>query len=290
MKSSTRLFSCRAVFVLLMLGVLALGVAAQQTFTSTAAPIPQTPANRAARKLVDQAIQALGGKAFLQYRYKTSVGRAFGFENGGNVSNIGVPVYIYSRYPDARRIELTKRRDVIDFFLIRGGKASGWETTYRGTEPLKAKQVALWQDVHDHSLPVILRDWVKAPGTLMIEQAPQHEGVTQMLQEVYIGTNDGHDATIDFAQDTHLPVKISWRRVDPDGDGYLRETESFEDYQVFGGINTPMSVERRENGVRVAQTFLSSVNYQAQPDTLFVQPTPSTKAAPHKQHKKFHHA
>ena len=89
---------------------------------------------RKARALIDQAIQALGGQAYLTIRDREMQGRSYSFHHG-RPSNGGVIFWGFSEYPDKERIELTKERDVTELYV--GDK--GYELTYKGVHPSENK-------------------------------------------------------------------------------------------------------------------------------------------------------
>ena len=79
-----------------------------------------------ARAALDAMVQALGGQAWLdmknQMRRDTSPRSSMAIPTSAPPS-MGVP-----SWPDKDRIEYTKHRDVIEFFVGR----QGWEVNYRG--------------------------------------------------------------------------------------------------------------------------------------------------------------
>ncbi|HXM69034.1 MAG TPA: hypothetical protein VN911_20070, partial [Candidatus Acidoferrum sp.] len=88
---------------------------AQAPSQSTPAPGPGIPSDqenaRKARALLDQAIQALGGEAYLKIHDAEQEGRTYSFHHGQPTSN-GVLFWRFVEYPDKERIEVTKERDV----------------------------------------------------------------------------------------------------------------------------------------------------------------------------------
>src|SRR5271166_1225038 len=75
-------------------------------------PIPVDQENaRQARALLDQAIQALGGQAYLGIHDMQLQGRTYSFYHGRPTSN-GVLFWRFTEYPEKERIEVTPQRDV----------------------------------------------------------------------------------------------------------------------------------------------------------------------------------
>src|SRR5215468_2521614 len=135
------------------LSILILSVA---TFSQTSASAPpqgsQNPpvADENATKakaLINQAIQALGGDAYLRAQDMTQQGRTYSF-HAGEATSTGVLFWRMVKFLDKERVEFTKQRDVSDVF----NGLKGYEITYKGTAQLDAKQLADYLRRRDHAL------------------------------------------------------------------------------------------------------------------------------------------
>src|ERR1700690_1306061 len=84
------------------------------------APAPDLPVDqenaRKAKALLEQAIQALGGPAYLNLRDKETQGRGYSFYHGRPTST-GVLFWSFFEFPDKERDELTKERDVAEVYV-----------------------------------------------------------------------------------------------------------------------------------------------------------------------------
>jgi hypothetical protein len=96
---------------------------------SQAVPVDQQNALRA-KSLLEQMIQALGGQNYLNIEDISQEGRTYSFHLG-RPNSAGTVFWRFYRFPDKDRMELTKKRDVIEIF--NGDK--GYEITYKGTRP-----------------------------------------------------------------------------------------------------------------------------------------------------------
>jgi len=63
-----------------------------------------------AKALLDQAIQALEAKAYLNIQDVSQQGRTYSFHHGETTST-GVLFWRFVKFPDKERIEVTKQRD-----------------------------------------------------------------------------------------------------------------------------------------------------------------------------------
>src|SRR5438067_2979653 len=73
---------------------------------SQAIPVDQENEGKA-RAILDQAIQALGGQAYLNIEDTTQEGRAYSFHHG-EPNSLGTLFWRFKKNPDKDRLELTK--------------------------------------------------------------------------------------------------------------------------------------------------------------------------------------
>ena len=104
----------RLLLSLLILNLCAITSAAAQDSaggsTAQSAAAPQDNSTKA-KALIDQAIQALGGSAYLNSQNISQQGRTYSFHRG-EATSAGTLFWRFVKFPDRERIELTKQRDV----------------------------------------------------------------------------------------------------------------------------------------------------------------------------------
>src|SRR6267378_8083750 len=122
--------------------------------TATGVPVDQENV-RKAKAVLDQAIQALGGQAYLTIRDAEQTGRTYTFHHGRPTSN-GILFWRFTQFPDKERIEVTKDRDIAQVY--NGDK--GFEITYKGARPLDENDVTDYLRRRKFSLDTLLRTWV----------------------------------------------------------------------------------------------------------------------------------
>src|SRR5437879_11720326 len=104
-------------------------LALPQAVAPPSQPIPVDQENsRKAKTILDAAIQALGGQAYLNIHDITQEGRTFSFHHG-QPNSFGVRFWRFYKYPDKDRVELTTKGDVV--YVYHGDK--GYEVTFQGT-------------------------------------------------------------------------------------------------------------------------------------------------------------
>jgi hypothetical protein len=217
-------------------------------------PVDQENA-RKAKALVDQAIQALGGNAYLNIEDVSQEGRTYGFHLGQS-EGVGVLFWRFYKFPDKERIELTKKRDVA--YVYRGDK--GFEITYKGTRSDDPKAVSDYLRRREFSLDWVLRKWLPQPGIALF-----YEGHTVAAQkdaeQITIMNSSNQSVTLYIDSSTHLPVKKTYSWRDPTDKERNIEDEVYDNYRPVQGVMTPFSITRFYNGDMASQRFLNSVNY-----------------------------
>ncbi len=233
----------------------------------TKAPPPVTQTEDAgaekARNLVQQAIQALGGQAYLNVTDMEQQGRTYGFYHGENASP-GALFWRFWKWPDKDRLELTKQRDWV--IIYTGDK--GYEITFRGTNSVEPEALKDYLRRRDYSLEWVLRKWINEPGVAYFYDGP---GIADQRPAEKVTLMNARDQAVTLFLDinNHLPLKktFQWR----DQDRYLNEeSESWDNYRPIQGIMTPFAITRARNGETTNQRFINSVTYnQGLPDTMF---------------------
>src|SRR5579863_2634504 len=241
----------------LSLQTVASGQAGAQGDSSTSHPQSATASDlenvRKARALLDQAIQALGGQAYLNLHDLQQEGRTYSFHHGRPTSN-GVLFWRFVEYPDKERIEVTKERDVA--VLYTGDK--GYEITYKGPHPVEKKDLDDYLRRRKFSLETILRSWINDPTVALFYDGNALAGNLPALQITLINAKN-EAVSVCFDIDTHLPIKKSYTWRDPVDKERNVEEEIFDNYRLVQGVMTPWGFTRYFNGDMQTQRFVNAV-------------------------------
>ena len=235
--------------------------AAAQTSSPSAAgrqaiPGDQTNA-RKARALLDQAIQALGGQAFLTIHDKQEEGRTYSFYHGRPTSN-GVLFWRFVEYPNKERIEVTKQRDVA--YLYVGDK--GYEVTYKGSHAVEKKDLEDYLRRRGYSLDTLLREWINDPGVALFYDGNALAGNLPAEQITLINSKD-EAVQLFLDVETHLPIKKSYTWRDPVDKERNVEEEIYDNYRPVQGVMTAYGFTRYFNGDMQSQRFVNAAHYNA---------------------------
>ncbi len=210
--------------------------------------------SRKARALLDQAIQALGGQAYLSIHDIEQEGRTYSFYHGRPTSN-GVLFWRFVEFPDKERIEVTKQRDVA--YLYVGDK--GYELTFKGPHAVEKKDLEEYLRHRRFSLDTVLRTWTNDPGIAFFYDGNALAG-NLPAQRITLINAKNEAVSLFFDIDTHLPIKKSYTWRDPVDKERNVEEEIFDNYRQVQGMMIAWGFTRYFNGDMQSQRFASSVH------------------------------
>jgi hypothetical protein len=231
------------------------------------------------KRVIDEALQALGGKAFLSMSDRVETGRAYSFyrEELKGLSR----ATIYTRYltrpepptPDfigvRERQNFGKNEDSGVLFNEQGG----WEVTFRGARPLPDIRLAAYRDSTLRNIFYLLRQRLGEPGLTFDSQGSDiFENRPVEIVEIADGKN--RTVTVYFSQSTKLPVRQTFQRrnaVTKERDDEVTHFTKYRD--VGGGVMWPLQILRERNGEKIYEMFSETVTInQDLRDNLFTLP------------------
>lgn len=208
-----------------------------------------------ARAVLDKMVQALGGQQWLDMKNRMEHGRVAGFFHGQ--PNVGtMELWDFHQWPDHDRIDVTKHRDVVEFFVGR----EGWEVTYRGKKQLPQDQVDDFLRRRDHSIETAVKVWLKDPKTILVYEG-QHLVERHLAEQVTLISAENEAITILTDLDTHLPLRRSFQYRDPVYHDKNTDAEEYDDYHPMGGLPTPLKITRFKNDEMARQFYIDKVEY-----------------------------
>lgn len=243
-------------------------------------PLDQQNAHQA-RGLLNQAIQALGGQAYLTVHDLQEQGRVYSFYHGRPSGN-GVFFWRFVELPDKERIELTPQRDVAYIYI--GNK--GYEITYKGARPVEQKDLEDYLRRKRFSLEMLLRTWVNDPKVALFFEGAALAGNLAAQKVTLINSKD-EAVSLYFDIDTHLPIEKSYSWRDPVDREKNVEEETYNGYRLVQGIMTPFGFTRYFNGDMQTERFITSASYSETLDEAMFDPNsrynPLKAAGKHKK-------
>jgi len=256
------------------------------TWIAAAALLQAQSLEERGKKVVDDAIAALGGQKFLDMQDRIETGRAYSFFHD-QISGLSV-AKIYTRYiavPAGRsgidlgvqeREAFGKNEDYYVLFRQEGA----WEVTFRGPKELEKDRVQRYRDTTLNNVLYIFRQRLHEPG-IIFESRGSDVVENQPVDVVDITDSQNRVVKVYFHQTTKLPVQQFWVWRDPQTKEREEEVTRFSRYRQVNGIQWPQQIHRERNGEKVYEIFSESVTVNQQlADNLFAIPGPDAKPAP----------
>ncbi len=249
-----------AVLALAASGFLAAPARAQE---ATEILMPDQSAEQA-KEFIRQAVQALGGSAYLHVNDATCIGRLGQFGHNGDLT--GYEKFIdYSKLPDKDRNENLPKRNIIE--VLNGDK--GWALDRGGVADVAEDTVSQFQEDQKVDIDNILRNRWKEPNVTLRYLGPDVVDLKEANWIEFVDP-DNRSVRIAFAKFTHLPIRKNVVTRDPSTHLRTDVTEYYTNYQPIAGVTTPYQITRERNGHKVYQVFFDDCKYNTNPaDSLF---------------------
>ena len=217
-----------------------------------------------ARAVLALMVQALGGDAWMNMQNRYFEGRRSSFYRGDPTGGI-VDYFEYHQYPEKDSTLYTKKKDVVQMLIGQ----EGWEITYRGKKAWPAEELDSALRRREHSIEVAIKVWLKDPRTVLFYDG---QGLVQrhLADKVRLISSENDSITIEMDAQTHLPMRRTYQWRDPVYKDKNQAAEEYDDYHVFGGVQTPFTITNYKNGEMTDQRFLYKASYNiAIPPEIF---------------------
>lgn len=231
------------------------------------------------KRVVYEALKALGGDAYAQMQNRVETGRAYSFYRG-QISGLSL-AHIYTQYlkpanPPVPEKLLERERETFgkqedDVIILH--EDAGWEVTYRGAVPLDPDRIARFKDSTMRNVFYILRERLNEPGLSFYSQGRDF-WENRPVEVVEITDAQNLMVTVYFDSENKLPVRQVYRRRNKEYNDFDTEVTVFAKYRdVGGGVQWPFDIRRDRNGEKVYEMYSESVAInQDLEDSLFELP------------------
>jgi hypothetical protein len=235
----------------------------------------ETAAERG-KRVVYEALQALGGDAFLHVNDRVESGRAYSFYRQ-QISGLSV-AKIYTRYltpapgvPEVRERENFGLKEDSSVLLTENG---AWEITFRGARPLETERYANYKDSTLRDILYILRQRLNEPEMAFYSQGSDFLD-NRPVEVVDITDSSNRTVTVYFDQRTKLPARQKFRRRNEQFKDFDTEVTILGLYRsVGGGVMWPCNIRRERNGEKIYEMFADQVEINKDlKDNLFTLPS-----------------
>lgn len=233
-----------------------------------------------ARRIIDEALAAMGGQNFLHLQDRVETGRAYQFYRE-QLSGLAI-AHIYTRYltrpePPVPNFLGVRERETFgkdqSSAIVFNENGEGFDITWRGARPLPDQTLARYKDSTLHNVLYILRMRLGEPG-LTFDSGGADVRENQPVEIVDITDADNRTVQVYFNRSTKLPIYQVFKRRNPDDKQWDVEVTRFSKYRdVGGGVMWPFAVERERNGEKIFEMYADSVTINKDlKDDLFTLP------------------
>jgi hypothetical protein len=216
------------------------------------------------RRIVDEAVVALGGDNFLRMQDRIESGRAYSFYreelNGLSIAKIYTRYLIRPEPPvpgflGVREREAFGKKENSAVILADG---KGYDISFRGARPLTDDRLERFKESTLRNVFYILRQRLGEPG-LITEFRGTGVVENQSVDIVDITDADNRVVTVYFSHVTHLPAKQVTYRRDPQTKDRVEEVTRYSKYRDVGGVTWPYDIQRERDGEKIYQMYSDSV-------------------------------
>jgi hypothetical protein len=235
----------------------------------------QTPsADEKSQKLMDRAIEVLGGQTYLNVQ--TVIGKGFYSDFKEGVPQVPARFLDYIAYPDRERTEFTT-------FGIRNIQTNVGDTGWMFDGAVKKisdqtpAQAEEFKRAMRTTFENLLRGWWREEGGKVTYAGRREAGLAKRNEAVRLTYPNGFWIEYEFGARDGMPAKIIYKRNrrDPDSGDQVETTEEdlFPRFVNINGINAPWIIDHFVNGKQTSRINYESVQYnQRLADTLFAKP------------------
>jgi len=237
-----------------------------------AAPVRSQDGDKA-MSLFEDAIEAMGGEAFLNVRDMASEGNFFLFNRYGASSPL-IKFKDYTKLPDKSRHELGNKKKELEITVFNLEKNEGWILEgQKETRDATPDEMREFHNVAKHSLDNIFHTRYKDPANRLFHIGPG-EGRESVLEMVKLLDPENDEVTVYFDRMSKLPAKIEYNEMDSRG-VRVRITQEFSQWHWIQDVRTALRTDTLVNKRQASQTFILTIEYNTDlPDSFFSKPVP----------------
>jgi hypothetical protein len=230
------------------------------------------------KRVVNEAVAALGGERFLNMETREESGRAVSLYRE-EINGLSVAT-IYTRYESGvadtahdlsvrARENFGKKQDYGALF----NEKEAFDITFRGARPLPDDQFARYKETTLRNVFYILRIRLKEPG--MIFESRGADVLQNVPVEIVdITDGDNRTTTVYFDRVNKWPVRQVFIRRDLQTKLTNEEVTIFSKYRTVDGISWPCAIQRQRDGEMIYEIFSESISFDKKaPPGLFDLPS-----------------
>ena len=261
--------SLRHAGLLPLLGLLLL---LQPAFAQNPDALNSDPGAGKAKKLLDKAVESMGGFAFLNSEESDCEGRVAQLDRNSSLMGYTF-IRSYWHFPDKNRTEYVAKSTKAGFLgiligelpmMVKGGAFiqlfsgdKGWTMDKSGVSEADVTLVSEFQAAAKRQIHNLLLSRPEDDGTYV---GYGGTGIADLKQVDWVEFNEREGRTIRLALDreTHLPMRTVVSTPNEEMHDRDEDVTIYSNYKELEGVQTPLQVTREHNGRRTHQIFYNA--------------------------------
>lgn len=208
-----------------------------------------------AKALLHQAIDGLGGAAYLNVHNSDCSGRYAQFQHSGEIGGY-VEVREYREMPDKQRVEYGPKGNIIDIYT----SDKGWTLDRGGVSDVPATGMTEYQEQIKMQMGNLLRNRMN-DDSLFFRYSGSDVVDLKEADWVEIGDREGRTLRIAIGRNDHLPIRSVLTERDAKTGEKSERSTYYTTYHPIDGIQTPFRESRYLNGRQTYQVFFDRCSY-----------------------------
>jgi hypothetical protein len=216
-----------------------------------------------AKAILQQAIDGLGGAAYLNVHNSDCTGRLAQFQHSGDIGGY-IAAHEYREIPDKFRMEYDPKAIIVNIYA--GDK--GWSLDRSGVSEVPAEDIADYQEQLRMQMGNVLRNRLNDSGLFFRYGGTD---VVDLKEADWVEIGDqGRTLRIAVGRNDHLPLRSVLMTRDPKTGEKTERSTYYTTYHPIDGIQTAFRESRFLNGRQVYQVFWETCAYNVDlPANLF---------------------
>ncbi|HYP54084.1 MAG TPA: hypothetical protein VEQ42_11120 [Pyrinomonadaceae bacterium] len=222
-----------------------------------------------AEQIVERAVAAVGGGAFLGVQTVVARGYYAQFKDGAALPPSQFVDYL--AFPDRNRTEF-KGGGVRSVNTFAGREGWFFDGMNKKIVEAKPEHVRDFQITMRTSVDNVLRGWWRKDGARIAYVGRREAGLAKRNEVVRLVYPDGFSVEFEFGAKDSLPYKVRYKRTNAQGDE-VEEEDRFAQHLSINGVTLPFVIDHYRAGMQTARINYEKYEFnQPVPDALFARP------------------
>ena len=218
-------------------------------------------AEQRGKRVISEALTALGGEKFTSLQDRIEDGRAYSFYRD-QLTGLS-RAKVYTRYLNTAPEGGVAQRERQAFgkdedYLVLFTEDKGYQITFRGAKPLDDERRRRYLESTRRNILYILRHRLKEPG-MIFEGKGAEVWQNNPVEVVDITDAENNVVTVYFSRNTKLPMYQKYVLRDPVTKDRDEFSTAFAKYRDVGGVQWPYHIRSERNGSKTFEMFADNV-------------------------------